>query len=324
MSYRNKLYASYDLVKFLLFPLEGGQIEIPPVRCELKVRVPSGAFPDADLKLDLERISNILNLNVTPSPEGAAVGDFVLKNEIVADDPESKIIRMVLEGKGQLSTFNFPEIFGQHFIARKLNDSTTLKIKGENLISRKTQDVELVPDGTSTSIVLPAIRIHEFDPETGTLGALQLPSVNFQFRLPGSAKAKLPFPTLPGGAVWVIYLLLGSFAAYLYFRNFRISMPRAHLRLRKLFSNKNLKLQISKNAARKLYQQIVMQITQQEEGATSVNDTITRHLPQEEWLNVQRGLRKLERTAYSATKAFPLTYEEIKKLCEKIESSWVR
>jgi len=53
-------------------------------------------------------------------------------------------------------------------------------------------------------------------------------------------------------------------------------------------------------------------------------DALRRHLPQEEWLNITRGLRKLERTAYSQTKPAPVTYEDMKKLCEKIEALWLR
>ncbi|MCI0605984.1 BatD family protein [bacterium] len=325
VNYRNQKYASYELVKFLLFPLQEGKIEMPPVRCELKVRVPSGSFPEADLRLNLERSSNILNLQVKASPEGAAVGDFSLRNEIVSDEPDYKIIRMILEGKGQLSTFNFPEIAGPRFFTRRLGVSTNAKIEGENLISKKTQDVEITPEKSTTSVALPEVNIKEFDPDSGHLSALRLPSMNFQFRPPGAAsKQKLDFPKLKGSSVWLLFLILGFLTLAAYFRNYRPPRSRGHLRLHHLFSGKNPKLQISKTAARNLYQQIAMQIAQQDGDSSSLMEALRRHLPQEEWLNVTRGLRKLERTAYSQTKPVPVTYEEMKKICEKIEALWLR
>ena len=325
VSFRNEPYASYELVKFLLFPLQSGEIQIPAVRCELKVRVPAGDFPGKDVKLDLERASNALKLDVKSSPEGAVVGDFVLKNEIVADDPESKVVRLILEGNGPLSTFDFPEVAGPHLQARKLNLSIAARMEGEYLHSRKTQDLEILPVGSTTSIVLPEIRIQEFNPESGTSTALRLPPMQFQFRPPGTApKTKLLFPSIPMDRVSILFLILAAVTAFVHLRNLRIPRPRAHLRLQRLFSNKNLKLHISKSAARSLYQQIAMQISQQEKNVSSVNDAILKHLPQEEWLNIQRGLRKLERTAYSPTPPVPLTYEEMKRLCERIEALWIQ
>jgi hypothetical protein len=324
VNFRNQKYASYELVKFLLFPLQEGKIEMPPVRCELKVRVPSGSFPEADLKLKLERSSNILNLQVKASPEGAAVGDFSLRNEIVSDEPDYKIVRMILEGKGQLSTFNFPEIAGPRFVTRRLGVSTNAKIEGENLLSRKTQDVEIVPEKATTSVVLPALSIPEFDPESGHLSALRLPSMTFRFRPPGAIpKQKVDSPKLKGGPVWLVYVILSLVTLAVYFRNYRLPKSTGHLRLQHLFHRKNPKLQISKTAARNLYQQIAMQIAKQDGESSSLVDALRRHLPQEEWLNVTRGLRTLERTAYSQTKPVPVTYDEMKKLCQKIEALWL-
>ena len=325
VTYKNQKYASYELVKFLLFPLQEGKIEMPPVRCELKVRVPSGSFPEADLRLNLERSSNILNVQVKGSPQDAAVGDFTLSNEIVSDEPDYKIVRMILEGKGQLSTFNFPEIAGARFLARKLGVSTNAKIEGENLLSRKTQDVEIIPEKAATSVVVPEIKIKELDPESGHLSTLRLPSMSFRFRPPGApAKQKLDFPKLQGSFVWLFFLILIFLTLASYFRNYKPPKSRRHLRLLHLFSRKNPRLQISKNAARTLYQQISMQVAEQDGDSASLVEALRRHLPQEEWLNVTRGLRKLERTAYSQTKPVGVTYEEMKKICEKIEALWVR
>jgi hypothetical protein len=325
VSFRNQHYASYELVKFLLFPIQEGTIEIPPVRCELRVRIPATEFPDKDLRLHLQRSSNVLSFEVMPIPAGAVVGDFVFRNEIVADEPESKTVRMILEGKGQLSTFEFPVIEGPDFLSRKLNVSTTAKIEGEYLTSRKIQEVEILPKSGISSLLLPAVQIQEFDPETATVADLQLPSMNLQFRLPGApSKPKIPFPATGRNAGWILFPAAALFAAFLYLRNYKpVRRPRT-LRLHGLFAGKNLKLQISKSAARGLYQEIARQIGQQGNHPLSMNDAIMNHLPQEEWLTILRGLRKLEQTAYSGTKPVPITYQEMKTLCERLETLWIR
>ena len=325
VEFRNKAYASFELVKFLLFPLEGGEIQIPAVKCELRVRVPSEDFAQPDSRVTLQRSSNLVTLRVKPSPKGAVVGDFVFRNEIIADESDSKVLRMVLEGTGQLSTFDFPELTGPQFTARTLNVSTTAKIHGEKLLSKKIQDVEILPAKSTASVVLPALVVREFDPDSGNLAALKLPPMRFQFQFPGSTPpAKLEFPEITGvGWRW---LFLGSLlvAIFLYFKDFRPAPKPSRVRLQKLFRKKNLKLHISRSAARGLYQQITAEIARHEKITSSVVEALTRHMPQEEWLNVSRGLRKLERTAYSATKPADVTYAEMKQLCEKIEVLWIQ
>jgi hypothetical protein len=106
-------------------------------------------------------------------------------------------------------------------------------------------------------------------------------------------------------------------------RRIRPAPRKSRLRLHRLFVNKNLKLHISKSAARALYQQISMQIAQHARNGASINESIVKHLPQEEWLNIQRGLRKLEHTAYAPMKPVSVTYGEMKKLCETIEMLWI-
>src|SRR5262249_10107210 len=68
VKYQGAEYAAFELQKFLVFPLSAGKIAIPAVACDLRVRVPSGKFPDADLMLDTSRNSNTLQLNVRPVP----------------------------------------------------------------------------------------------------------------------------------------------------------------------------------------------------------------------------------------------------------------
>lgn len=325
VSFRNDYYASFELVKFLLFPLQDGKIEIPSVRCELKVRVPSGAFPEADLRTTIERASNPLSLQVKPSPEGAVVGDFALRNEIISDEPDSKVLRVILEGKGQLSTFEFPEISGTQFLIRKLNGATNVKMEGENLISKKTQDLEVLPQASTMSVVLPPLQIQEFDPDSGQLSRLKLPPLTFRFTpAQTTPKTKPALPDIGSRRLGTVILLAMILAvAALYFRKFRPALPKKHLRLIRLFSSRNLKLTISRSAARTLYQQIALQITSKDGDSITLMETLRKHLPQEEWLSVDRVLRKLERTAFSSTTPAAITYGEMKKICEKIEASWL-
>jgi hypothetical protein len=277
------------------------------------------------MKIDLQSASNSLNLQVKPSPEGAIVGDFILRNEIVSDEPDAKIIRLIIEGNGQLSTFDFPPLEGPKFSARKLSTSINAKIDGENLVSKKLQEIEVVPAGFATTIVLPEVKIQEFNPQGGNLSQLKLPASTFHFQLPGAvAKTKAPYPEFTNSSLWTAFLLLAFFAAFIYLKRYRPRPFRTQLRLHRLFSNKNLKLQISKSAARSLYQQIAIQIAQHDGERSTLMETVRHHLPQEEWLNVNRGLRKLQQTAYSPAKAAPMTYEELKSLCEKIEMLWQR
>jgi hypothetical protein len=325
VSFRNDYYASFELVKFLLFPLRAGKIDIPAVRCELKVRVPSGAFPDADLRTTVQRSSNALELQVKTTPEGAVVGDFALRNEIVSDERDSKVLRITLDGNGQLSTFEFPEIPGTNFLVRKFNSSTNVKMEGDRLISKKTQDLEILPQSGAIDVVIPPLQIAEFDPDTSQLSHLKLPALSLKFAPPGTAKKSRPQLPQTGasfaGTGILIALILS--AAFLYLRNIRPPRVQKHLKFKRLFSSKNLKLHISRSAARKLYQQIAIQIASKDGDSTTLMETVRRHVPQEEWLPIDRGLRKLERTAYSSTTPPAITYEEMKRICEKLETLWI-
>ena len=325
VSFRNDYYASFELVKFLLFPLQAGKIDIPAVRCELKVRVPSGAFPEADLRTTIQRSSNELELQVKPTPNGAIVGDFALRNEIISDEKDSKVVRIALEGNGQLSTFEFPEIPGTNFVIRKFNASTNVKMEGDHLISKKVQDLEILPQPGVVNVVIPPLLVAEFDPDSAQLERLKLPELNLRFTPAGTPqKAKPLLPQIGsklGGTVLLILLMVT--AAALYMRNVRPPKTQKHLKLKRLFSSKNLKLSISRSAARKLYQEIASQIAAKDGDSTTLMETVRKHVPQEEWLNIDRGLRKLERTAYSSTTPATITYEEMKKICEKLETLWV-
>ena len=321
--YEKAKYASYDLQKFLIFPLEAGRLEIPPVRCQLKVRVPSGAFEAADLKLDVDRSSNGLRMEVLPVGDVSVVGNFAARNAIALDAPQSKIIRWTLEGEGQLTTFDFPEPEGPQFRVKVLFSNTSASIRGENLRSRKITEVEITPSNRTTSIVLPSIRIRQFDPVSRHYSTLALPALPLRFTPPGvPAPLPIPLPDLRDRTVGVALaiLLVSAFLALLVL--FRPKQRKRVLRLGRLFHRKNPGLQISRNAAHTLYQQIMQEIAANDSNAVSLMDTLHGHLPQEEWLHFERGFRKLESTAYSQTKTAALTYAELKQICERVEKLW--
>ncbi len=321
--YEKAKYASYDLQKFLVFPLRDGRLEIQPVRCQLKVRVPSGAFEATDLRLDVDRSSNGLKMQVFPLREVSVVGNFTARSTIALDAPQSKIIRRILEGEGQLTTFDFPEQDSAQFRAKVLSTNTSATIKGEKLRSRKVTEVEITPLDRTTSIILPELRIRQFDPEARHYSTLTLPALPLRFTPPGlPSPVPVPLPDLQGRAVDVAFavLLLSTAAALVVL--FRPKQKRRVLRLRRLFHRKNPGLQISRNAAHILYQQIMQEISSHDGGAVSLIETLRGHLPQEEWLNFERAFRRLESTAFSQTRTPTLTYSELKRVCERVERFW--
>ena len=72
-----------------------------------------------------------------------------------------------------------------------------------------------------------------------------------------------------------------------------------------------------------VYQQISDRILGKIEDGTSLMDVLKHHLPQEEWLNVERAFRKLEWSAYSPSRGPALTYGELKSVCKRVEKRWV-
>ncbi len=321
--YEKAKYASYDLQKFLIFPLKEGRLEIPPVRCQLKVRVPSGAFEAADLRLDVDRRSNGLQMQVLSVGDAGVVGNFVARNAIALDSPQSKIIRWTLEGEGQLTTFDFPEPEGPQFRAKVLSSNTAASIHGENLRSRKVTEVEITPLNRTTSIILPPIRIRQFDPESRHYSTLALPALPLRFTPPGlPPPLPVPVPDLQDHTVEIAFTVLLISTTVSLFVLFRPKQRKRILRLRRLFHRKNPGLQISRSAAHTLYQQIMQEIAANDGAAVSLIDTLRGHLPQREWLNFERAFRKLESTAYSQTKTVALTYGEFKQICERVERFW--
>jgi hypothetical protein len=323
--YRGQWYVSYDLQRFLIFPLHEGAATLRPIDCELKVRVPSGKFAAADLILDAKRTSNPILLRVKPLPKPALVGSFVLKNEIVSDGARSKVIRIGLEGDGLLSTFEVPAPQAAGGQVRSSSTSTSATIRGQKLFSRKTAEFEIVPENSSTiDIVLQPLQITQFDPDRSNLTTLKLPAMPLRFStspLPKIAATPFPVASSPWWTLTIIAAALSCGAVLL--KLYRpISKPKPP-QLIAVFRKKNPKLQLSRNAAHLLYQQISDRILGKIEDGTSLMDVLKRHLPQEEWLNVERAFRKLEWSAYSPSRGPALTYGELKSVCKRVEKRWV-
>jgi hypothetical protein len=322
IDYRKTKYASYELQKFLVFPLKEGSVTIPPVVCELRVRIPTSAYKAADLVFDLERTSNSLSLKVLPVPPSAVVGTFVFKNEIHSDLPQSKTVRLILEGEGELSTFDFPEISGGPFHAQRISTSTDSEIKNQKLRSRKEEDIEVTPSGPTTEIVLPGVEITQFDPSIRRVSTLRLPPLKLHFVPSGQTPSKnVPLPNLQESLSLSLPLVALMSTLLLLLRRLGSGPKKTMPRFKNLFHKKNPTLHISKNAAQEFYRQILTQITNSD-GSTSWTDVLRQHLPSEEWLPAERVIRRLESTAFSQSRGAGPTYGELTIICERIEKNW--
>jgi hypothetical protein len=320
-------FVSYDLQKFLIFPLEAGPHILPTVRCELRVRIPAGTYDLQDTVINLNRSSNEVHLQVNAVDPATIVGNFGLRNEVVSDSAQSKIVRIVLEGEGQLSTFDFPEVSGVNFNKTLINTSTAAAIEGENLKSRKMADWQITPVTNTTNIVLPEYRIRQLDPKGRRLSWLILPPLQLHF-VPASIKkleVQVPLPEVRDRlSPWIVGFTALS-CVVLYASRFQRKPAHRKLRIRTLLDKKNPKLQISKTASRWLYQQISMRIEQKGgdgRGGTLI-ETLRQNLPEDQWLPVQRVFRKLEFNAFARSGSMPLTYGELRAICRQVEQEWL-
>lgn len=322
--YHGDSYVAYDLQRFLVFPLHEGSAVLKPIDCEMKVRVPSGKFSAADLILDAKRSSNPLMIKVKPLPKPALVGNFLLKNEIVSNGPRSKVVRIALEGDGLLSTFEFPEVTAPGAEISPTTGSISATLRGQKLFSRKTAEYSIAPEGSTINVVLHPLQVAQFDPDRQNLTLLTLPPLSLLFEPPTAPKpAIVPFPK-SGPAMLVLTTLAPIISCILLF--LRLYQPKPRPRpptLQPFFRKRNLKLQLSHNAAHLLYQQIADRILEKAEPGSSLMDTLRQHLPPEEWLNVERAFRKLEWSAFSSAKNPVITYGEMKSVCHRVEKRWL-
>jgi hypothetical protein len=322
--YHGDSYVAYELQRFLVFPLHEGSAVLKPVDCELKVRVPSGKFSAADLILDAKRSSNPLMIKVKPLPKPALVGTFLLKNEIVSDTPQSKVVRIALEGDGLLSTFEFPEITAPGAEIRPTTGTISATLRGQKLFSRKTAEYNIAPEGSTTNVVLHPLQVAQFDPDRGNVTLLTLPPLSLRFEPPTAPKpAVVPFPKA-GPSMLVLATLAPIVSCILLF--LRLYQPKPRPKppaLQSFFRKRNLQLQLSRNAAHLLYQQISDRILEKAVPGSSLLNTLHQHLPPEEWLNVERAFRKLEWSAFSSAKNPVITYGEMKSICRRVEKRWL-
>ena len=324
VQYRGRKFAVYRLQKFLLFPLNEGRITIPSVSSQIKIRVPSGRFPGADLLLNVNRSSSPLSLEVLPVPASALVGTFVLKNEIVSSQPRSKILRLILEGDGQLTTFDFPEMNGPGFQTRVLSTSTISRIQEQTLRSRKVTEWEIAPNSNTISIVLSTLSVPQLDPVSGRLSALVLPPLRFQFEPPGrTIEEAVPLPQMGDNRTLIAYFVVVASSllpAFFFLRS--PSSKKTRPGLSKLIRQKSPNLQVSRRAAQRLYRQIAVLLISIERQNESLVETFKMHLPPNEWQTAEKTLQRLESTAFSQSKETPVTYGELKTACKRMEKQW--
>src|SRR5437764_5830131 len=135
IQYMGANYASYDLQKFLIFPLNSGDLKLPEVDCDLRVRVPSGSFSAADLMLNVDRSSNAITLKVRPlpSPQPQLIGNYSIRQEILSDSSGMKLLKYKVEGRGELSTFEWEQSQIPGAEIRTLSGQSSAEIRGESL-----------------------------------------------------------------------------------------------------------------------------------------------------------------------------------------------
>jgi hypothetical protein len=322
--YHGDSYVAYDLQRFLIFPLHEGSAVLKPIDCEMKVRVPSGKFSAADLILDAKRSSNALMIKVKPLPKPALVGTFLLKNEIVSNGPRSKVVRIALEGDGLLSTFEFPEVTAPGAVISPATGTITANLRGQKLFSRKTAEYNIAPEGATTNVVLHPIQVAQFDPDRQNVTVLTLPPLSLRFEPPTAPKPTIVAFPKAGPSILVLATLAPILSGIFLF--LRLYQPKPRPKppaLQSFFRKRNLKLQLSRNAAHLLYQQIADRILEKALPGSSLLETLHQHLPQEEWLNVERAFRKLEWSAFSSAKNPVITYGEMKSVCQRVEKRWL-
>ncbi len=323
-TYRGTNYITYQLQQFLIFPLQEGSLKIPSVTCELDVLVPSGPLGLRDSQLQTIRATGSPQLQVLPVPDGAIVGSFVFKNELVQDEPQSKIVRLVLEGEGLLSLFDFLPLAGSNYKADLVSSAATASLRGRKLFSRRSVDFEITPTQNTINIVLQSIRIRQFDPADGRLSTLVLPPLPVEFSpaLP-APKAPPPLPQLSDPLSLVLWILLAICTVVATLLLFRPRNKVGPPKLRSLLQRKKPELQISKSSALQLYQQVMNRMIPHAHSADSLLVILEQHLPQEDWKATESIFRNLEWTAFSPTNRALLTYRDLQEACRRIERGWI-
>jgi hypothetical protein len=252
------------------------------------------------------------------------VGSFQLRNEVVQDEAQSKIVRLTLEGEGLLSLFDFPLLAGSGYRLDPVSSSATASLHDRRLQSMRAVDFEVTPGKNTTDIVLQPIRLRQLDPEAKHFTTLSLPPLRLTFRPESPApplsvplpEFKDPFPL----TLWALFASSGLLFVALLFCPKRKARPP---RLRSLLKRKNPELQISKSSALQLYQQMMKQMIQYSETSDSLIEILEQHLPAADWQATQNIFRNLEWTAFAPSKTAELTYRDLKDACSRVEKEWL-
>jgi len=261
-----------------------------------------------------------------PPPQPQLIGNYSIRQEIVSDSSGMKLLKYKVEGRGELSTFEWEQSQIPGAEIRTLSGQSSAEIRGESLASTKSATTQVTSGGLTTAVVLPQIRILQFDPGTERRSILTLPSLSLHFssaaeilRAPVIAPAIRRTNDPTGWILWVAAAL--SFLAV-----FRIRLPgsarRRAPKLRDIFGKNKPDLQISRNAAQALYQQLMLRIAKEETQSDSLVRTVKAHLPRAEWMAAEHAFRRLEWNAFSQSRAVSLTYGEMKNACARLEKTW--
>jgi hypothetical protein len=186
-------------------------------------------------------------------------------------------------------------------------------------------NLSLTPNSNTRSIVLPEVRVLQFDPSIRKTSFLILPPLPLQFT--HAAAKPRPIPPLPRlqDRLTSYLLLIAAMTSFgMMLKNFWPKKIRKIPDLQRIFRRNNPNLAISRNAAQKLYRDLALEVYKYDEAPGSLIDILKQHLPQEEWLNISRAFRKLERTAFSDTRPQTVTYGEMKNACQRVEITWLQ
>ncbi len=158
-----KIYTTYQIKRYLVFPQHSGKIEILPFSCDAVVRIRQkrqsrSIFDDffdqyQDVAKSLKSKKIILNVESLPSPKPAnfsgAVGKFSITSDISANElktNESLTLKIKIAGSGNLKLVKTPELdFPTDFEVYEPKVSNNIKPTTSGLIGSKTIEYLVIP-----------------------------------------------------------------------------------------------------------------------------------------------------------------------------------
>ena len=239
-----------------------------------------------------------------------------MRNELIQDGSRSKIVRLIVEGEGLLSLFDFPSIAGSDYLADAVGSSATASLQGRKLLSKRTSDFEITPTDNTTNIALRTIRVWESDPSSGHLSTLTLPPIRLSFS-PLSSSPKKP-PAVPDTLdrlpllLWMLLLVIRPFVGVGSFSSTakgRTTEAQFFTPPEKAGATNFKELRFAAISAD------CESLARSPNSAASLLVTLSQHLSPEEWKSTERTFRNLEWIAFSPVKTASLTYQEMKEAC---------